>query len=74
MIPERLEPRRKLYGVDCSGAAEADNKIWIAGGVVENGVLLIDLAFAEVGVRRGGPVGIHPFRNMSWTTGGDLGS
>ena len=41
MIPERSEPRRKIYGVDFSGAADGGKKIWIATGVVETGVLPI---------------------------------
>jgi hypothetical protein len=42
MMPERSEPLRKIYGLAFSGAANAGKKIWIASGVVENGVLLIE--------------------------------
>lgn len=36
---------RRVYGVDFSGAEDAGKKIWIAGGVIKDGVMVIEKCF-----------------------------
>ena len=33
----------RVYGVDFSGAKDADRKIWIAGGTLDGGTMRLDL-------------------------------
>ena len=35
-------PRSRVYGIDFSGARDAGNKVWIAGGVSEGGCLRVE--------------------------------
>lgn len=41
IMPHNNNPPRTIYGIDFSGALDAGRKIWIAAGIVRNGVLVI---------------------------------